>query len=270
MTGGIIWESFKHPSNAFLPSLIISNDQITGERINVTSWKTPSDPAIGNFSGSVERLRVPEIFVWNKTKPYWRSGPWNGQIFISLPNNLLYIAYLDGFSVTREDSGSLVKITFAMPNSSYFGTIVVSSDGKIVYTAWMNRIQVGRCSGLVLGLGLNLVLLRLQEDGSIKRGLLVHFSIARFPRAPLLEDTCSLKPIHYPRIAERLNQDMSKQLLFPRSKGNILAVALNGLLHTAYWEDLWPSAGGNYISSPIQERQVHPPSGGTIACLTTD
>ncbi|CAJ2648780.1 unnamed protein product [Trifolium pratense] len=142
--GAIIWESFKHPSNAFLPSLIISNDQITGERINVTSWKTPSDPATGNFSGSVERLRVPEIFIWNETKPYWRSGPWNGQVFIGLPNNLLYIAYLDGFSVTREDSGSLVKITFAMPNSSYFGTIVVSSDGKIVYTAWMNRIQVGK------------------------------------------------------------------------------------------------------------------------------
>ncbi|CAJ2648788.1 unnamed protein product [Trifolium pratense] len=76
--------------------------------------------------------------------PNWRSGPWNGQVFIGLPNNLLYIAYLDGFSVTREDSGSLVKITFAMPNSSYFGTIVVSSDGKIVYTAWMNRIQVGK------------------------------------------------------------------------------------------------------------------------------
>ncbi|MCI50134.1 hypothetical protein A2U01_0071378, partial [Trifolium medium] len=64
----------------------------------------------------------------------------------------------------------------------------------------------------------NPLLLGLQKDSPIRRRLLVRVIIAQFPRALLLEDTCSLEPIHYPP-AERLNQDMSKHLFFPRSKG---------------------------------------------------
>lgn len=76
ITGKTIWESFKHPSNTFTPNMIISTNQVTGEKVKVTSWKSLSDPAIGTFSGSLERLSVPEVFVWNQTQPC--SGPWNG------------------------------------------------------------------------------------------------------------------------------------------------------------------------------------------------
>lgn len=143
-TGNIIWESFKHPSDAFLPNMSISTNQRTGEKVKLTSWKTPSDPAIGNFSFSLERLNTPEIFVWNQTKPYWRSGPFNGQVFIGLPSRLLYIsAYLNGFSISRKDNGSLVETTYTLLNSSFFAIATVNSEGKLIYTSWMNRHQVG-------------------------------------------------------------------------------------------------------------------------------
>jgi len=32
---------------------------------------------------------------------------------------------------------------FTLLNNSYFGTVVVSSEGKLVYTSWINRYQVG-------------------------------------------------------------------------------------------------------------------------------
>jgi hypothetical protein len=143
MTDKIIWSSFKHPTDTFIPNIIISTNQITGERVEATSWKSPSDPAIGNFTGGLERLSAPEIFIWNRKKPSWRSGPWNGQAFLGLRTNLLSTsAYLNGFTFTRKDNGSLVEITYTLPNSSYFGTLVVNYEGQLVYTAWINRIQV--------------------------------------------------------------------------------------------------------------------------------
>ncbi|CAJ2648777.1 unnamed protein product [Trifolium pratense] len=122
---------------------LVLQEDTTGERVEATSWKSPSDPAIGNFTGGLERLSAPEIFIWNQKQPHWRSGPWNGQAFLGLRTNLLSTsAYLNGFTFTRKDNGSLVEITYTLPNSSYFGTLVVSYEGNLVYTAWINRIQV--------------------------------------------------------------------------------------------------------------------------------
>ena len=143
MTDRIIWSSFKHPTDTFIPNIIISTNQITGERVETTSWKSPSDPAIGNFTGGLERLSAPEIFIWNRKKPSWRSGPWNSQNFLGLRTNYLSTsAYLNGFTFTRDNNGSLVEITYTLPNSSFFGTLVVNYEGQLVYTAWINRIQV--------------------------------------------------------------------------------------------------------------------------------
>ena len=145
-TGNIIWESIKHPSNAFIANMIISTNQKTGERVKITSWKTPSDPAIGKFSASIERLNAPEIFYWNQTKLYWRSGPWNGQDFLGSRGDLKPIssAYIDGVSIARKDNGSLVEMTYTLANSFFFGAMILSSEGKVEYTAWMNRIQVDK------------------------------------------------------------------------------------------------------------------------------
>ncbi|AES63669.1 G-type lectin S-receptor-like Serine/Threonine-kinase [Medicago truncatula] len=140
----IIWESIKHPSNTFIGNMIISSNQKTGERVKLTSWKTPSDPAIGKFSASIERFNAPEIFVWNQTNPCWRSGPWNGQDFLGWTHDYKVSSspYLLGVSITRKDNGSLVEFTYTLPDSSFFLTLVLSSEGKVVYTAWMNRVQV--------------------------------------------------------------------------------------------------------------------------------
>ncbi|KAL2589198.1 hypothetical protein GLYMA_13G248700v4 [Glycine max] len=140
ITGKTIWESFKHPSNTFTPNMIISTNQVTGEKVKVTSWKSLSDPAIGTFSGSLERLSVPEVFVWNQTQPC--SGPWNGQVFIGLAT-MYTSAYLNGFSVERENSVT-VQITYTLPNDSFFGTIFLSPEGRMVYTSWINRQLVGK------------------------------------------------------------------------------------------------------------------------------
>ncbi|XP_027357769.1 G-type lectin S-receptor-like serine/threonine-protein kinase At1g11330 [Abrus precatorius] len=131
-TGNTIWESFNHPSNTLLPHMKISSNKITGEKVELTSWKSPSDPSIGSFSCSVERLQIPEVLVWNGSQPYWRSGPWNGQVFIGLQH--MGVSYLNGFSVQNDVDGT-VGISFAVDD---FGIAIYSlnSQGQILEKDW--------------------------------------------------------------------------------------------------------------------------------------
>ncbi|XVF18254.1 hypothetical protein REPUB_Repub11eG0005200 [Reevesia pubescens] len=40
-----IWESFEHPSNAFLPTMKMGTDVRRGKKVHLRSWKSPSDPS---------------------------------------------------------------------------------------------------------------------------------------------------------------------------------------------------------------------------------
>lgn len=62
-----------------LPNMKLRIDKVTGKKVKLTSWKSPSDPHNGSFSLSVERLSIPEVFIWNQTRPLWRTNPWNGK-----------------------------------------------------------------------------------------------------------------------------------------------------------------------------------------------
>ncbi|CAK9172100.1 unnamed protein product, partial [Ilex paraguariensis] len=42
----------------------------------------------------------PTTFVWNGGRPYWRSGPWNGQNFIGIPT--MDSSYLAGFTLVDD------------------------------------------------------------------------------------------------------------------------------------------------------------------------
>ncbi|RVW13828.1 G-type lectin S-receptor-like serine/threonine-protein kinase [Vitis vinifera] len=98
--GRITWESIQHPSHSFLPKMKISADTYSGEKVVLTSWKSPSDPSIGSFSLGMSPLNIPQAFVWNGSHPYWRSGPWNGQIFIGVPK--MNSVFLNGFQVVDD------------------------------------------------------------------------------------------------------------------------------------------------------------------------
>ena len=47
--GTILWESFNNPSHVSLLEMKISTNERTGEKVKLTSWKSPSDPSIGSF-----------------------------------------------------------------------------------------------------------------------------------------------------------------------------------------------------------------------------
>jgi hypothetical protein len=109
-TGTFLWESFQHPSNTFIEKMKISTNVRTGKKVQLTSWKSPSDPSIGNFSAGIEVRNIPEFFIWKGSRPYWRSGPWNSRIFIGVPD--MNSVYLDGFSLVEDEEGTFY-LTFS-------------------------------------------------------------------------------------------------------------------------------------------------------------
>jgi hypothetical protein len=140
-TGTFLWESFQHPSNRFIKKMKISTDVRTGKKVQLTSWKSSSDPSIGYFSFGIDVRNHPEGFIWNGSRLIWRSGPWNGQLFVGIPE---YSAYRDGFSVVDDKDGTFY-LTFSHSNDSFPINYVLNEQGNVLLLPSMGRI--GRSRG---------------------------------------------------------------------------------------------------------------------------
>ena len=130
-SGRISWDSIQHPSHSLLPKMKLSTNTLTGEKVVVTSWKSASDPSIGTFFLEMNPLNIPQVFVWNGSHPYWRSGPWGGQSFIGIPE--MYSVYLNGFQVVDDKEGTVYTI-FSVADFSTFWYYVLTPNGTILET----------------------------------------------------------------------------------------------------------------------------------------
>ncbi|XP_074269992.1 G-type lectin S-receptor-like serine/threonine-protein kinase SD1-13 [Silene latifolia] len=80
----IIWQSFDHPVDTILPPMSLMYNKRIGSNSMLKAWKNPSDPSQGRFVNGLSLSALPEIFIWDMGRPYYRSGPWNGNIFLGL------------------------------------------------------------------------------------------------------------------------------------------------------------------------------------------
>ncbi|KAK2987266.1 hypothetical protein RJ640_017569 [Escallonia rubra] len=132
-TGRILWQSFEHPSDSYLQKMRLGAKVGTDEKYVMTAWKSPSDPSTGSFSAGVDPLNIAQVFVWNGSDPYWRSGPWNGQFFIGIPN--LEKAYNNGFNFVDDKEGS-AYLTFTYANESIITYFSLNSEGTLAQMYW--------------------------------------------------------------------------------------------------------------------------------------
>ncbi|KAJ9690230.1 hypothetical protein PVL29_012735 [Vitis rotundifolia] len=129
--GVSVWESLQNPSHSFVPRMKISTNTRTGVRKVLTSLKSFSDPSMGSFTAGVEPLNIPQVFIWNGSRPYWRSGPWDGQILTGVDVKWIY---LDGLNIVDDKEGT-VYVTFAHPDSGFFYAYVLTPEGILVETS---------------------------------------------------------------------------------------------------------------------------------------
>ncbi|KAL3523367.1 hypothetical protein ACH5RR_016201 [Cinchona calisaya] len=121
--GRVLWESFQIPTDYFGIGMRLS---VLTKEIQINSWRSPSDPSTGSFSLGFEPRRNLELFIWNNSKPYWRSGPWNGNGFIGVPG--IVSSYQNGLRFVDENRG-YAYMAYDSSNNSFLLYFVLSSSG---------------------------------------------------------------------------------------------------------------------------------------------
>ncbi|TYH86373.1 hypothetical protein ES332_D01G037800v1 [Gossypium tomentosum] len=129
-----LWESFQHPSNVFLQTMKMGVDVKTGRKVHTRSWKGPDDPSDGNFSQGLEPFNIPEGVIRNNNQIYFRTGPWNGHIYIGLIH--MNSVYLDGLYVVADDEGKSYYETFEYSNKSMLTYYELNYEGRFVQRNW--------------------------------------------------------------------------------------------------------------------------------------
>ncbi|KAK8312336.1 hypothetical protein V6Z12_D01G034900 [Gossypium hirsutum] len=129
-----LWESFQHPSNVFLQTMKMGVDVKTGRKVHTRPWKGPDDPSDGNFSQGLEPFNNPEGVIRNNNQIYFRTGPWNGHIYIGLIH--MNSVYLDGLYVVADDEGKSYYETFEYSNKSMLTYYELNYEGRFVQRNW--------------------------------------------------------------------------------------------------------------------------------------
>ncbi|KAK1364904.1 Receptor-like serine/threonine-protein kinase [Heracleum sosnowskyi] len=128
-----LWESFRYPTDTYLPDMRVYTNVITGIGSAFTSWRSNDDPTSGNYSISLDPRASPQLVVWDGPKRHWRSGHWNGLIFTGLPRMTALILY--GFKLTNEGNGN-IYFTYTLVNSSIITRFKLRWDGTIDQFVW--------------------------------------------------------------------------------------------------------------------------------------
>ncbi|KAL3834085.1 hypothetical protein ACJIZ3_008821 [Penstemon smallii] len=130
-TESIIWESFAYPSNSFLPTMRLIDNIYTRHKVVITAWTNGSNPEPGRWTSGLEALNVHQIFIWNNSRPHWRSGPWNGMILSGVPD--MYSPYLAAFSLSNDTTDTFY---FTPHETTFLMRITLNTTGNLVQTMW--------------------------------------------------------------------------------------------------------------------------------------
>ncbi|KAH7545503.1 hypothetical protein FEM48_Zijuj01G0100800 [Ziziphus jujuba var. spinosa] len=154
ISGQVLWQSVEHPGNALLPKEKMGFNVRTGERYELTSWKTETDPSIGNFTMGLSQQRPSQAFIWNGSNPHWRSGPWNKIKFTGAPE--MDPSYLSGFKLEEDVEQGSASFSMDICSNSYCH-MFISSQGiakvmqKDKETDWYFRWEAPKSSCDVYG-----------------------------------------------------------------------------------------------------------------------
>nr|GMC83790.1 G-type lectin S-receptor-like serine/threonine-protein kinase At1g11300 [Ipomoea batatas] len=126
-SGSFLWESFGEISDTLVEGMKLGNDELR-------SWKSPWDPSPGSFSCRLQPQNIPQVVVQNNNKLYWRTGPWNKQIFIGLPHMVSFYDY--GFQIINDNPRGITYITYT--NMKQYDKVhyVLNSTGCLLERYW--------------------------------------------------------------------------------------------------------------------------------------
>ncbi|XP_048132226.1 G-type lectin S-receptor-like serine/threonine-protein kinase At1g61370 [Rhodamnia argentea] len=129
-----IWASFDDPTDTLLPNMEIGLNNRTGERRYLVSWKNDNYPSSGYFVTGITWETPPQLFTWNGSSPYWRSGPWDRSTFIGMPE--MDSSYFSGYVLQQDLQQGTAYFSANTKNNSLFAYGFVSPGGVLTLIIW--------------------------------------------------------------------------------------------------------------------------------------
>ncbi|GMP75000.1 hypothetical protein CsSME_00032232 [Camellia sinensis var. sinensis] len=129
VSGLILWESFNYPCDTVLPEMMLKMNTKTGEQHFMSSWLTEDDPSPGEYVCGLSLDTPTQVFIWNGSKPYWRSGPWDGSKFIGVVD--IENANSDGFYIIHGNQPGSVYLIWHVYTTSYIHFMFLAPNGTL-------------------------------------------------------------------------------------------------------------------------------------------
>ncbi|XP_043813423.1 G-type lectin S-receptor-like serine/threonine-protein kinase At1g11410 isoform X2 [Manihot esculenta] len=124
----VIWQSFDHPTDTVLPGMKLGVNQNTGMFWFLTSWRSPEDPGIGNFSVKVNTIGTPQFFLYRGTVYYWRTTMWP------------MTSYGDVWTYSVINNQDEIYMAYTLTDASIIFRIVLDYSGVIKKLVWHEKI----------------------------------------------------------------------------------------------------------------------------------
>ncbi|KAK1403982.1 Receptor-like serine/threonine-protein kinase [Heracleum sosnowskyi] len=135
----IIWQSFDHPVDNFLPGMKYGINFDTGMQRYLTSWKSDDDPSPGDFLYRFDPKGYPQVELWKGSNLIYRTGPWVGDRYSGIPK----IKPNAIFKVRYFISDKEVYYTFEITNASEsaIARSILTPQGNLQRLTWNKQTQ---------------------------------------------------------------------------------------------------------------------------------
>ncbi|PWA61907.1 S-locus glycoprotein domain-containing protein [Artemisia annua] len=139
----ILWESFDHPTDTFLPGMKIGKNYLTGAEWHLTSWKSIHDPAIGEFIFSVDTHGYPHVVIRDGLEVKSRAGPWNGERFSGSPFTSMNTYFPYNMNINEKEA------VFNLVYTSVITKITLTSSGNLEFLVWQEDKKTWKVIAIV-------------------------------------------------------------------------------------------------------------------------
>lgn len=131
------WQSFDYPGDTLLPGMKLGKDLVTGLERYISSWKSYSDAAQGEFTYGLDLNGYPQAILKQGSAEIFRLGSWNGLRYSGMTSLLPSPIYMYRFVFTKEE----IYLSYVLLNSSVISRMLLSPEGVIQRWVWIDRTQ---------------------------------------------------------------------------------------------------------------------------------
>ncbi|KAL6873841.1 hypothetical protein ACP4OV_013923 [Aristida adscensionis] len=132
----VLWQSFEHPTNTFLPEMRVGKDTRTGAEWSLSSWRAADDPSPGEFRYVMDARGSPELHVWSRGRKTYRTGPWNGVRFSGIPEMTTFEDMFEFRFTAAAGGDGEASYMFRNRDGSPMSRVLLNESGVMQRMVW--------------------------------------------------------------------------------------------------------------------------------------